>query len=204
LANWKEHQIMFATLSGRLRQGAVLALPLFAVIGCATPTPEPPVVVSTTREMVAAVDRVDARTRTVVVRGPDNRPQTLQLGPEVQNFAQIRRGDRVRVQYEEAIAVRMAAPGTTLEPESAVGGVRAAPGQRPGAGTVAATRARVRVTAVDTANNTVSFVGPSRVERTVAVRTPEMREFLKTLRPGNEVDVAIAEAMAIRVEPAER
>jgi hypothetical protein len=67
-----------------------------------------------------------------------------------------------------------------------------------------ATRARVRITAVDTTNNTVSFVGPSRVERTVAVRTPEMREFLKTLRPGNQVDVAIAEAMAIRVEPAER
>jgi hypothetical protein len=197
---------MFATLSGRLRQGAILALPLVAVIGCATPTPEPPapVVVSTAREMVAAVDRVDARTRTVVVRGPDNRPQTLQLGPEVQNFAQIRRGDRVRVQYEEAIAVRMAAPGSTLEPEAAVGGVRAAPGQRPGAGTIAAARTRVSITSVDAANNRVSFVGPSRVERTVAVRTPEMQAFLRTLKPGDQVDVAIAEAMAIRVEPAER
>jgi hypothetical protein len=40
---------------------------------------------------------VDARTRTIVVRGPDNVPQTLQLGPEVRNFDQIRRGDRVRV-----------------------------------------------------------------------------------------------------------
>ena len=196
---------MFATLFARLRPGAALALPLLAVIGCATPAPpEPPVVVSTTREMVAAVDRVDARTRTIVVRGPDNKPQTLKLGPEVQNFGQIRRGDRVRLHYEEAVAVRMAAPGTTLEPESAMGAARAAPGQRPAAGTIAATRARVRITAVDTTNNVVSFVGPSRVERTVAVRTPEMREFLKTLRPGNEVDVAIAEAIAIRVEPAER
>ena len=195
---------MFTTLSGRLRQGAILALPLLALIGCATPTPEPPVVVSTTREMVAAVDRVDARTRTIVVRGPDNKPQTLQVCPEVQNFAQIRRGDRIRLFFEEAVAVRMAPPGSRLEPETVVGAARAEPGARPGGGVMVATREEVRITAVDAANNMVSFVGPSGVERTVAVRSPEMREFLKTLRPGNRVDVAIAEAVAIRVERAER
>lgn len=195
---------MFATLFARLRQGTILALPILALIGCATPTPEPPVIASTTREMVAAVDRVDTRTRTIVVRGPDDKPQTLQLGPEVRNFAQIRRGDRVRLQYEEAIAVRMAARGSNLEPEALVGAARAEPGARPAAGAVAATRAQVRITAVDTTNNTVSFVGPSRVERSAAVRAPELREFLKTLKVGDRVDVAIAEAVAIRVEPAER
>ncbi len=195
---------MFATLSLRLRQGAILALPLMALIGCATPDPEPPVVASTTREMVAAVDRVDARTRTIVVRGPDNKPQTLQLGPEVRNFDQIRRGDRVRLHYEEAVAVRMAPRGSQVEPETVVGAARAEPGARPAAGTMAATRAQVRITAVDAANNMVSFVGPSRVERTAAVRAPELREFLKTLRVGDRVDVAVVEAIAIRVEPAER
>ena len=195
---------MFAFIPSRLRQGALLALPLLGLVACAAEPPPAPTIVSTSKESVGAVDRVDARTRTVVVRGPDNRPQTYQLGPEVQNFAQIRRGDRVRVVYEEAIAVRMAAPGTSLEPEAATGATRAAPGQRPGAGAVTATRARVRITAVDTTNNVVSFVGPSRVERTVAVRAPELQEFLKTLKPGDQVDVAIAEAAAIRVEPAER
>ena len=194
---------MFATLSARLRQGTILALPLLALAGCAT-DPPPPVVASSTREIVGAVDRVDARTRTIVVRGPDDKPQTLQLGPEVRNFAQIRRGDRVRVQFEEAVAVRMAAPGTRLEPETVVGAARAEPGARPGVGAAAATRARVRITAVDAANNTVSFVGPSRQERTVVVRAPELREFLKTLKPGDRVDVAYAEAAAIRVEAAER
>ena len=194
----------FTSLATRLRQGAILALPLLALIGCATPEPEPPVVVSTTREMVAAVDRVDARNRTIVVRGPDNMPQTLQLGPEVRNFDQIRRGDRVRLHYEEAVAVRMAPRGSRMEPETMVGAARAEPGARPAAGVAAATRAQVRITAVDTANNTVSFVGPSRVERTVAVRAPELREFLKTLSVGDRVDVAIAEAVAIRVERPER
>jgi len=180
---------MFESFALRLRQGAILALPFMALIGCAS-EPEAPVVASTTREIVGAVDRVDARNRTIVVRGPDNRPQTYQLGPEVRNFAQIRRGDRVRMHYEEAIAVRIARPGTRLEPETVAGAARAAPGERPAA--------------VDTANNVVSFIGPSRVERTVAVRAPELQEFLQTLKPGDQVDVAIAEAAAIRVEPAER
>ncbi len=196
--------MIFATLPARLRRGALIALPLIALAGCAAEPPEAPVVASTTREMVAAVDRVDARTRTIVVRGPDNRPQTLQLGPEVRNFAQIRRGDRVRLHFEEAVAVRMAPRGSMLEPEAIVGAARAEPGARPAGGVVAATRAEVRITAVDTANNRVSFVGPSGVERTVFVRAPELREFLKTLSPGDRVDVAIAEAVAIRVEPAER
>jgi len=195
---------MSEPLAAHLRRVALFALPLLALVGCATPDPEPPVVASTTREMVAAVDRVDARNRTIVVRGPDNKPQTLQLGPEVRNFAQIRRGDRVRLHFEEAVAVRMAPRGSTLEPEAPVGGARAEPGARPAGGVLAATRAQVRITAVDTANNMVSFVGPSRVERTVAVRAPELREFLKALNVGDRVDVAIVEAVAIRVEPAER
>lgn len=188
-----------------LRQLALCALPFLGLAACAPEAPPaPPTIVSTNKEIVGAVDRVDARTRSVVVRGPDNRPQTYTVGPEVQNFAQIRRGDRVRVFYEEAIAVRMAPPGTQLEPESVMGATRAAPGARPGAGLITATRARVRITSVDTEANRVSFVGPSRVERSVAVRTPEMQAFLKTLKPGDQVDVAIAEAAALRVEPAER
>lgn len=196
---------MLASFSLRLRKGAFFALPLLLLAGCATEAPNAtPVVASSAQEIVGAVDRVDARNRTIVVRGPDNKPQTLQLGPEIRNFDQIRRGDRVRVLYEEAVAVRMAPPGTRFEPESVAGALRAAPGERPAAGAVTATRMRVRITGVDTANNLVSFIGPSRVERTVAVRSPELREFLKSLRPGNQVDVAIAEAAAIRVEPAER
>jgi len=100
--------------------------------------------------------------------------------------------------------VRMAPRGSRMEPETVAGAARAEPGARPAAGAAAATRAQVRITAVDAANNTVSFVGPSRVERTVAVRAPELQAFLRTLSVGDRVDVAIAEAVAIRVERPER
>ena len=65
-------------------------------------------------------------------------------------------------------------------------------------------RVRVTVEGVNPANNTVAFVGPDRVPRTVAVRQPAMQEFLRTLKVGDEVEVTFTDAVAISVEPAAR
>ena len=57
------------------------------------------------------------------------------------------------------------------------------------------------ITAVDPATNTVSFIGPNRIERTVTVRNPEVQAFIRRLRPGQEVDIVYEEALAISVTP---
>ncbi len=192
-----------------LRLAALVALPLLGLAACAR-APEPaapapaPVVVSTAKEAVGVVERVNARTREVTIRTPGEGRIVVVAGPEVRNFNQIRRGNNVRLRYEEAVAVRMAPRGTQMPAETAVGAARAEAGSQPGAAVVRTTRARVTVNAVDTAANTVTFTGPNRVRRTVAVRSPEMQAFIRTLRPGSQVDVAIAEATALSVEPAER
>jgi hypothetical protein len=192
-----------------LRLAALVALPLLGLGACAS-TPQPaapapaPVVVSTAKEAVGVVERVNTRTREVTVRTPGEGRIVVVAGPEVRNFSQIRRGNNVRLRYEEAVAVRMAPRGTQMPAETAVGAARAEAGAQPGAAVVRTTRARVTINAVDTAANTVTFTGPNRVRRTVAVRSPEMQAFIRTLRPGNQVDVAIAEATALSVEPAER
>lgn len=194
----------------RLTLAAFVALPLLGLGACASsPPPQPvappaPTVVSTAREAVGVVQRVNARTRQVAIRTPSEGVVNVVAGPEVQNFSRIRRGDRVRVRFEEAVAVQLAPRGTTLPPEASVGAARAEPGQRPAGAVVATVRDTVRINAVDTANNTVTFTGSRGVRRTVAVRTPEMQAFIRTLRPGQQVNVAIAEATALSVEPAER
>ena len=195
--------------SRRLALTAIVALPLLGLGACATApeqpvTPPAPTVVSTAKEAVGVVQSVNARTRQVAIRTPSEGVVTLVAGPEVQNFARIRRGDRVRIRFEEAVAVQLTPRGTTLPAEVDVGAARAQAGQRPGAAVVTTTRATVTINAVDTANNTVTFTGPRGVRRTVAVRSPEMQAFIRTIRPGQQVNVAIAEATALSVEPAER
>jgi hypothetical protein len=201
---------MSQTSRSRLTLAAAVVLPLAALAACAPSpppqpvTPPPPAVVSTASEAVGVVQSVNARTRQVVVRTPQNRNVTVVAGPEVQNFARIRRGDRVRVRFEEAVAVQLTPRGTNLPAELDIGAARAPAGDRPAGAVVTTVRDTVTVNAVDTTANTVTFTSSRGVRRTVAVRSPEMQAFLRTVRPGQRVNVAIAEATALSVEPAER
>ena len=118
---------MSQTSRSRLKLAAIVALPLLGLAACAeSPPPQPvtppaPVVVSTAKEAVGVVQSVNARTRQVAIRTPSEGTVTVIAGPEVQNFARIRRGDRVRVRYEEAVAVQLTPRGTQLPAELDLG-----------------------------------------------------------------------------------
>jgi len=68
---------------------------------------------------------------------------------------------------------------------------------------VVTVRDTVTINAVDQATNAVTFTSSRGVRRTVVVRSPEMQAFIRTVRPGQRVNVAFTEATAISVEPAD-
>jgi hypothetical protein len=104
----------------------------------------------------------------------------------------------VVVTYREALAAALAEPGSSAPPAQMVLRTnRAAPGSTPGAGAEQMIRARVKITGINRQHNTVSFVGLAKVERTVNVTEPDMQNFLKTLKVGDEVDLTYTEAIAV-------
>jgi hypothetical protein len=128
---------------------------------------------------------------------------TVVAGPEVRNFGQLKPGDQVVVTYREALAAELAKPGSSTPPAQVVQRAnRAAPGATPGASAEQIIRARVRITGINRQHYTVSFVGPSKVERTVNVTDSDMKNFLKTLKVGDEVDLTYTEAIAVSVDKA--
>jgi hypothetical protein len=188
---------------------ASLALALLATAAptamAQTATPPPGAAVSRLTTLTATVETVDMTAREVLLRGEGGRLVTVVAGPEVRNLAQVRPGDRVVMDYQEAIAVEIVRPGDARPPVGGVAGAgRAEPGQRPAGVVGEAVRVRVRIDAVDADAGVVTFTGPRGAARTVAVREPAMRDFVRGLRPGEEVDIAYAEALAVRVEPAAR
>ena len=48
----------------------------------------------------------------------------------------------------------------------------------------------------------VTFAGPRGATRRVAVSEHEMRDFVRGLRPGEEMDITYADALAVQAEPA--
>jgi hypothetical protein len=178
------------------RAVAVLALGILAA--CQTN----PATVERTSEVSATVAAIDLPKRLVTLSGPDGNLFTVEAGEEVRNLPQVEVGDRVVVRYYEAIAAEMAQPGQ----EASVGAtaMRAPAGAKPGAGVAQEVTATVKIVALDLANHTVSFTGPQGLAQTIAVREPQMRDFIKTLKVGDEVAVTYTEALAISVEPASR
>jgi hypothetical protein len=142
----------------------------------------------------------------VTLRDPSGEHFTVYVDPTVRNLSQVKVLDNVVVRYYEAIGAELKSRGGTgsgaTSPETAVEIDRAAEGQRP-AGTVnTRTSAVVKIKDVDTKTNVVEFYGEDGQVRAFPVQTPQGKEFIKKLKPGDEVEVTYTEALAISVEPA--
>jgi hypothetical protein len=59
----------------------------------------------------------------------------------------------------------------------------------------------VQIIAIDLANQTVSFVGPARIQRVLQIKDPRLLSFVRTLHEGDEVDVTYRLGVAARVVP---
>jgi len=149
--------------------------------------------------ITASVEGVDAANRTVTLKGPRGRVITLPVGPEVQNFDQIKAGDIVVVRYLEALSLELKKSGSGVrERTETQAGAAAKSGERPAAGEVRQVTVVADVVGVDPKRQIVTLRG-SRRTVDVKVRDPNQ---LKLLKLGDQVEATYTEAAAISVEPA--
>lgn len=66
---------------------------------------QPGGVVVDTRQITATVDDIDHQNRMVTLTGPRANTVSFKVGDNVQNFADIKKGDQVVVRYTEAVAL---------------------------------------------------------------------------------------------------
>jgi hypothetical protein len=175
-----------------------LALPLLA--SCRSVDAEQTTTVN------AVVETVDPASRELLLRGGGGAQSgallSMIVGQRVQRLNQIRPGDRVTVQYYQALAAQAVTPfSRTSQPFEGVAVDRRETAGRPGGEVTRVRRGRVTITAVDPATNSISFIGPNNVPRTVVAQNPEVQSFIRRLRVGDQVDLVYEEALAISVEP---
>ncbi len=109
----------------------------------------------------------------------------------------MKAGDRVVTRVTQAVAVAMNKPDGRAPAAAGEMAEVAPPGSMPGAAYVHGVRALVTIDAVDRRANTVTFTGPAGNQRTVAVRDQKMRDFVRRLRTGDQVQVAVVEGITI-------
>jgi len=145
----------------------------------------------------ATVQSVDVAKREVVLRGEDGKEVTVQVDERVKNLPQVKVGDRVAVNYREAVAfqVRPAgelAPGMSMKE----GLVTAKPGEKPAATKTEDMTIVATIDAIDPAKPSVVLRTADGERTEVRVRDPNN---LKKVKVGDQVEVTYRRALAISV-----
>jgi Cu/Ag efflux protein CusF len=161
-----------------------------------------PAVTSNFVKTTATVKSIDPATRAVTLEGPKG-TTTVHVDPAVKNFSNLKVGDVVNVSYYESVAAQIVKGKQTVsDPAAATFAYGSPKGMKPSGGAGASVTASVKVQAIDLGTNTVAFTGNDGVTHIVEVKTPEMKEFIRTLKPGDHVDVTFTDSVAVSVIPA--
>ena len=184
---------------------ALAALPAAAQTGAAVVAKEPGQGGRRRRRSrsTATITAIDAATRAVTLKGPQGNESRSPPGPEVKNFAQMKVGDLVNVEYVEALTLELkkgsAAPVARTEQAGAAGGEARASALPAWSGrqvtiiadVVGARRRRSR------SSRCAARSAPS------SSKSSDPAQF-KLVAKGDRVEATYTEAMAIAVTPAKK
>ena len=151
-----------------------------------------------TTSITSTVEKIDYKTRTVVLKGPKGNLVKLQVGEEARNFDQVKKGDLVTIENSESVALEVQkAKGEPVATETTTV-TRAKPGEKP-AGTVKTTGVMaVRVEAINykTREATLKLADGSIMNITVGPQVKRLDEVHK----GDEVVVRYTTTVSISVK----
>jgi hypothetical protein len=160
-------------------------------------------IVSETVKLTATVKAIDYEQRLITLQGQNGNVTTLEASPEVKRFKEIKTGDVISVNQTQAIAVELKKTGSgqTGQGVSVTQDVKPAKGETPGLKGQREIRSTVTIDEVDLRNNMVAFTNHQGASSMVKVKQPQMREFIKSLKVGDKVDLIYTEAVVVSVEP---
>ena len=143
------------------------------------------------------VTNVDKKTRTITFKNKEGESKFV-AGPEITNFAQIKKGDHLNVSYELAVAIELIKTKSNgirskVETESVTSSKA---GEKPAEKITNTTTVIADIVAVDRDKKLVSVKGPSGKVTTVFVKNPIL---LNDVAVGEQVKVVYSDAMAASI-----
>ena len=143
------------------------------------------------------VTNIDKKTRTITFKNKEGESKFV-AGPEITNFAQIKKGDHLNVSYELAVAIELIKTKSNgirskVETESVTSSKA---GEKPAEKITNTTTVIADIVAVDRDKKLVAVKGPSGKVTTVFVKNPTL---LNDVAVGEQVKVVYSDAMAASI-----
>jgi hypothetical protein len=143
------------------------------------------------------VIKVDKKTRTIFFKNNEGESKFV-AGPEIKNFDQIKKGDRLSVTYQLAVAIeliRTKSDGIRSKVETS-SELASKPGEKPTRTITNTTTIIADIVDVDRAKKLVSVKGPSGKVTVVTVKNSQL---LADVNVGEQVKVIYFDAMAASI-----
>jgi len=145
------------------------------------------------------IESVDRQTRTIFIRGGDGRMSSLRVGPEMQNFDRLEKGNKVTARYQEAVLVSLGNTAAPPKPQTQTQSSQEAPsGNQPAMRGVKHSRISGQIGEIDSERNRIRLLTPK--GESVLMAVPDVKN-LAGLKEGDEVVATYIEAFALAVEP---
>ena len=143
------------------------------------------------------VMKIDKKTRTITFKNKEGESKFV-AGPEINNFDQIKKGDRVNVSYETAVAIELIKTQSTgIRSKVETNTVTNSKANEKPSETIAnKTTIIADIVAVDREKKLVSVKGPSGKVTIVSVKNPTL---LADVNVGEQVKVVYYDAMAASI-----
>lgn len=151
---------------------------------------------STPTVVTATIEAVEKTSRVVTLKTAAGSLLHVTAPPEMEGFDRLRVGDLVTARYFEAVAVRLARPGSPA-PSGAPTTIVRRKDDAPGSETRSERTVRASVVSVDTTAQALTVKGQDGTERTMKVTDAAQ---LKVLKAGDAIDVTFYESRLVSVE----
>ena len=141
--------------------------------------------------------KTDPKTRTITFKNKEGESKFV-AGPEIKSFDQIKKGDRLSVTYELAVAIELIktkSDGIRSKVETS-SEVASKPGEKPTRTITNTTTIIADIVAVDRTKKLVSVKSPSGKVTVVTVKNPQL---LADVNVGEQVKVIYFDAMAASI-----
>jgi len=185
---------------------ALVLATLFAVSSVAnaqpSPAPKPQVIDAAVTDNIyqlyeGEVVKIDKKTRTITFKNKDGESKFV-AGPEITNFAQIKKGDRLNVSYELAVAIELIKTKsdgirTKVETNTVT---KSKADEKPSETITNKTTIIADIVEVNREKKLVSVKGPSGKVTSVTVKNPDL---LADVKVGEQVKVIYFDAMAASI-----
>ena len=158
-----------------------------------------PITETASTELSATIVAIDRATRAITLQDKSGATQTIEAGPGVKRFDELKVGDTITFRYYESVAYSIRKPGQPGNAPKATGAETVVPGSgpRPG-GTVS--RQETATVVIREIDRKVPYVTVLRDDGHTATFKVEDKKYLEGLQVGDRVEVTYTAALMISVK----